>query len=77
MPVFFFVDPEIMDDPKMDNVKDITLHYSFFKTGGNELLSYNIASSAFHSFQRQQRLIMSPTQILIYQNMKVNKATKN
>ncbi len=54
MPVFFFVDPEVMDDPKMDNVNDITLHYSFFKTGGNELLSYNIASSAFHSFQWQQ-----------------------
>ncbi len=36
MPVFFFVDPEIMDDPKMDHVNDITLHYSFFKTGGNE-----------------------------------------
>eukprot|EP01084_Bolivina_argentea_P272714 464401_1 len=40
MPVFFFVDPEIMDDPKMDNVKDITLHYSFFKTGDIDISEY-------------------------------------
>ncbi len=54
MPVFFFVDPEIMDDPKMDHVNDITLHYSFFKTGGTELwLYHNIASSAFHPSQQQ------------------------
>ncbi len=52
MPVFFFVDPEIMDDPKMDSVGDITLSYSFFKTGGNALLSYVVASFTFLGFQR-------------------------
>jgi Cytochrome c oxidase assembly protein CtaG/Cox11 len=33
MPVFFFLDPEMLDDPAMDNVSDITLSYTFFKTG--------------------------------------------
>ena len=33
MPVFFFIDPEIVDDPAMENVTNITLSYTFFKTG--------------------------------------------
>ncbi|KAG5192270.1 cytochrome c oxidase assembly protein CtaG/Cox11-domain-containing protein [Tribonema minus] len=33
MPVLFFIDPEMLDDPAMDNVSDITLSYTFFKTG--------------------------------------------
>lgn len=33
MPVFFFIDPEIVDDPAMENVNNITLSYTFFKTG--------------------------------------------
>ncbi|KAG9409575.1 Cytochrome c oxidase assembly protein cox11, mitochondrial [Aphanomyces cochlioides] len=32
MPVFFFIDPEIVDDPSMQNVSNITLSYTFFKT---------------------------------------------
>jgi len=32
MPVFFYIDPEIMDDPYMDRVNNITLSYTFFKT---------------------------------------------
>lgn len=30
MPVFFFIDPEFFDDPRMDTVKEIVLSYTFF-----------------------------------------------
>lgn len=32
MPVFFFLDPEILDDPAMDSVNNVTLSYTFFQT---------------------------------------------
>ena len=32
MPVFFYLDKEILNDPKCKNVKDIILSYSFFKS---------------------------------------------
>jgi len=36
MPVFFYIDPEFMDDPYMDRVNSITLSYTFFKTDEDE-----------------------------------------
>jgi len=47
MPVFFYIDPDIVNDPSMKNTTNITLSYTFFKTGdekdevlteGNELM---------------------------------------
>ena len=32
MPVFFYIDPDFLDDPAMDGVNSITLSYTFFKT---------------------------------------------
>ncbi|XP_024634984.1 cytochrome c oxidase assembly protein COX11, mitochondrial isoform X1 [Medicago truncatula] len=31
MPVFFYIDPEIEDDPKMNGINNIILSYTFFK----------------------------------------------
>lgn len=31
MPVFFFIDPAFADDPKMENVNEILLSYTFFE----------------------------------------------
>ena len=32
MPVFFFIDPEIMEDPQLRGVRSVTLSYTFFQT---------------------------------------------
>ncbi len=41
MPVFFFIDPEILEDPALKNVNRITLSYTFFKTGEDDLQPAN------------------------------------
>lgn len=37
MPVLFYVDPQMAEDPNMDDVKVITLSYNFYKTDSKEL----------------------------------------
>jgi cytochrome c oxidase assembly protein subunit 11 len=32
MPVFFFIDPELLNDPQVSYVRSVTLSYTFFKT---------------------------------------------
>ncbi len=38
MPVQFYIDPKIADDPNLEDVNDITLSYTFFKAGSQELI---------------------------------------
>ncbi|ORX33808.1 cytochrome c oxidase assembly protein CtaG/Cox11-domain-containing protein [Kockovaella imperatae] len=37
LPVFFFIDRDIMDDPALENVDDIILSYTFFKARRNDM----------------------------------------
>jgi len=46
MPVVFYIDPSIVEDRNMDDVKTITLSYSFFKSDSKELDS---ALEAFYN----------------------------
>ena len=46
MPVMFYVDPAMNDDPLMDDVKTITLSYTFFSANSKELDS---ALEAFYN----------------------------
>lgn len=36
MPVFFFIDPDFVTDPSVNQVDDVVLHYSFFKVTDEE-----------------------------------------
>lgn len=36
MPVFFFIDKDVLDDPAARDVKDVVLSYSFFGARRNE-----------------------------------------
>lgn len=47
MPVLFYVDPKLHEDPSMEDVKVITLSYSFFKVDSAEL------DQAFEAFYEE------------------------
>ena len=36
MPVFFYVDPKILTDRQMKNVRSITLSYTFFRSASDD-----------------------------------------
>lgn len=35
MPVFFYIDPEFVNDPKMELVDEVVLSYTFFEAKDN------------------------------------------
>lgn len=37
MPVFFFLDPEMLNDPQMRDVNELTLSYTFFPSNDQNL----------------------------------------
>ena len=47
MPVLFYIDPAMDDDPNLKDVKEITLSYTFFKTESSALEE---AMEAFYNF---------------------------
>lgn len=38
MPVFFYIDPDIVNDPKMEHINEIVLSYTFFEAKGGMTL---------------------------------------
>ncbi len=60
MPVVFYIDPAMADDPNMDDVKHITLSYSFFPAESKEL---DAALEAFYNSPNTRDQNLSPTTI--------------
>lgn len=58
MPVFFYIDPAFADDPAMDNVKTITLSYTFFRVDDHEVLD---ASPELEAAARAHRAGVPPS----------------
>ena len=50
MPVLFYIDPAMHDDPSMNDVKTITLSYNFFKTESKALED---ATEAFYNTEAE------------------------
>lgn len=37
LPVFFFIDRDIVDEPQLDNLDDVVLNYTFFRARRNDM----------------------------------------
>lgn len=59
MPVLFYVDPSIITDPALQDVKDITLSYTFFRTGDMQVLDLEDEMRKRQGLQHKDELIIS------------------
>lgn len=48
MPVFFYIDPEFANDPKMELVDTITLSYTFFESKDGMKLPFPVGFAKPH-----------------------------
>jgi hypothetical protein len=67
--IFFYVDPAFLDDPQMENVKSLTLSYTFFRTGEPEVLDianeYQKREAASALARSQLARIQAPEQAAV------------
>ena len=52
MPVLFFVDPQLDEDKRLEDVKDITLSYTFFEVENPTETVLNTAQKADATLRR-------------------------
>ncbi|KAK5774067.1 Cox11p PWA37_001074 [Arxiozyma heterogenica] len=59
MPVFFFIDPDFASDPKMRNIDDIILHYTFFRAhyGDGSAVSEAVAKGEPISKEETEKML--------------------
>ena len=60
LPVFFFIDRDIMDEPQLDGLDDVVLSYTFFKwvmSGGMRSTAGHDETSGATSFRMQPRTL--------------------
>lgn len=77
MPVFFYIDPEFDEDPRMARVDTITLSYTFFEAKEGQKLplpgySYNWSAQILNQ-ERDSGLYLSPRRNEIMKIMKSSK----
>eukprot|EP00040_Diaphanoeca_grandis_P022013 m.117753 g.117753 ORF g.117753 m.117753 type:complete len:327 (+) comp28603_c0_seq1:122-1102(+) len=53
MPVFFYIDPEFATDPRMTNINEITLSYTFFKARDDLEISDDVTGTPMTSAGNQ------------------------
>lgn len=73
MPVFFYIDPEFAEDPRMVNVDLITLSYTFFEAKEGHKLpipgynwSQQLSSTSFVIFEKSCILSSQKRNVLQY-----------